>query len=289
MIDGLLSNTPSFYQIYMGNHLFVRKGFDFVESCSINFEKGILTDKDTYGIALNFGNYKAVLDMLRKMTYKEGFGEVLGQGVKKAAEIISKGSDQYAMHIKGLELPAYDIRGAKAHGLNYATAFNGADHNRGYAFQEIFDIPVPEEYDRFAIKGKGKLTVWNQDVRCATTDCPTMCAFILDMALADIACQNIADLLTTATGISFTAQQVQQVGERVNNIARLFNIKEGFTRQDDTLPRRLMTEPIKAGASAGQLISQADLDEMLDEYYSDRGWNRDGTPTEAKLKELGIE
>ena len=115
-----------------------------------------------------------------------------------------------------------------------------------------------------------------------------MCAFILDMALADIACQNIADLLTGATGIPFTAQQVQQIGERVNNIARLFNIREGFTRKDDTLPLRLMTEPIKAGASAGQLIGQKDLDEMLDEYYSERGWDMAGTPTDAKLKELGL-
>lgn len=92
------------------------------------------------------------------------------------------------------------------------------------------------------------------------------------------------------TGIPFTAQQVQQIGERVNNIARLFNIREGFTRQDDTLPQRLMTEPlkVKAGASVGQLISQNDLDEMLNEYYSERGWDMNGTPTKVKLKELGL-
>jgi len=252
------------------------------------YEKGLLTDKDTDGVSFKFGNYETVLEMLRKMTYKEGFGEVLGKGVKKASEIIGKGSDRYAMHIKGLELPAYDIRGAKAHGLNYATAFNGADHNRGYAFQEIFDIPVPYEVDRFAIEGKGKLTKWNQDVRCATTDCPTMCAFILDMGITPIACQIIADLTTAATGIQFTADGVQQVGERINNVAKLFNSREGFSRKDDTFPERLMTEPIKAGASAGQLISQKDLDAMLDEYYEARGWDKDGNPTAAKLQELEL-
>jgi len=252
------------------------------------YEKGIITKKDTGGLELKWGNHQAVIEMLRQIAYAEGFGAILSQGTKKAAEKIGKGSEKYAMQIKGLELPVYDVRGAKAHGLNYATAYNGADHNRGYAFQEIFGIPIPEEVDRFAIKGKGKLTKWNQDVRCATTDCPTLCAFILDMGITPIACQIIADLTTAATGIPFTPEQIQQVGERVNNVARLFNGREGFSRKDDTFPTRLMTEPIKAGASAGQLISQADLDTMLDEYYEARGWDKKGNPTAAKLKELGL-
>ena len=252
------------------------------------FEKGILTKKDTDGIDLKFGNHAAMMEMLRKIAYQEGLGALLGQGTKKAAEKIGKGTGDYAMQIKGLELPAYDVRGAKAHGLNYATSYTGADHNRGYAFQEIFDIPIPEKVDRNATKGKGRLTKWNQDVRSVTCDCATMCAFLLDMAVPDIACQNTADLVNAASGMSFTAEEIQQIGERLNNIARLFNIGAGFTRKDDTFPRRLMTEPIKAGASKGQLISQKDLDEMLDEYYSARGWDKDGSPTDAKLKELGL-
>ncbi len=252
------------------------------------YERGTLTKQDTGGLELKFGNHEAMIELLRQMAYQEGLGAILCQGSKKAAEKIGKGSDKYAMNIKGLELPAYDVRGAKAHGLNYATAYNGADHNRGYAFQEIFGIPIPEEVDRFAIKGKGKLTKWNQDVRCVTCDCSTLCAFILDMGIVGAACQTIADLVTAATGIPFTAEQIQQVGERVNNVARLFNGREGFSRKDDTFPKRLMTEPIKEGASAGQLISQADLDAMLDEYYEARGWDKNGNPTAAKLKELGL-
>ncbi|MBA7697345.1 hypothetical protein ES703_106010 [subsurface metagenome] len=252
------------------------------------YEKGILTRKDTDGIDLKFGNHAAMIEMLRKIAHQEGLGALLGQGTKKAAEKIGKGTGDYAMQIKGLELPAYDVRGAKAHGLNYATSYTGADHNRGYAFQEIFDVPHPEKVDRLAIKGKGRLTKWNQDVRAVTCDCAPMCAFLLDMALPDIACQNTADLVNAASGMSFTAGEIQQIGERLNNIARLFNIGAGFTRKDDTFPKRLMTEPIKAGASKGQLISQKDLDEMLDEYYAVRGWDKDGTPTAAKLKELGL-
>jgi aldehyde:ferredoxin oxidoreductase len=116
-----------------------------------------------------------------------------------------------------------------------------------------------------------------------------MCAFLLDMAVPAIACRNTADMVNAATGMDFTPEEVEKIGERLNNLARLFNIAEGFTRKDDSFPKRLMTEAIKAGASAGQLISQADLDAMLDEYYSERGWDRSGTPTAAKLKELGIE
>jgi aldehyde:ferredoxin oxidoreductase len=253
------------------------------------YERGILTKKDTDGLELKFGNYEAMIEMLRRIAYQEGLGALLSQGTKKAAEKIGKGSGDYAMQIKGLELPAYDVRGAKAHGLNYATSYTGADHNRGYAFQEIFGNPNPEKVDRLAIKGKGRLTKWNQDVRCATCDCATMCAFLLDMAVPDIACQNTADLVNAATGLRLTAAEVQQIGERINNIARLFNGREGFGRKDDTFPKRIMTEAIRAGESAGQLISQQDLDEMLDEYYSLRGWDKDGNPTPAKLKELGIE
>ena len=252
------------------------------------YEKGILTKKDTDGIDLKFGNHAAMIEMLRKIAYQEGLGALLGQGTKKAAAKIGKGTGDYAMQIKGLELPAYDVRGAKAHGLNYATSYTGADHNRGYAFQEIFDIPIPEKVDRHATKGKGKLTKWNQDTRAVTCDCATMCAFLLDMAVPAVACQNTADLVNAAAGTKFTAEEIEKIGERLNNVARLFNIGEGFSRKDDTFPKRIMTEPIKAGASKGQLISQQDLDEMLDEYYAERGWDKNGTPTPAKLKELGI-
>jgi aldehyde:ferredoxin oxidoreductase len=253
------------------------------------FEKGILTTADTGGLELKFGNDQAMIALLRMMAYREGIGDILTDGTKAAAKKIGKGSEKYAMNIKGLELPAYDVRGAKAHGLNYATAYTGADHNKGYAFQEIFGIPVPWEVDRFAIEGKGKLTKWNQDVRCVTCDCATMCAFILDTALPATSTQNTAALMEAVTGLIFTPDEVQKIGERVNNLAKAFNIREGFTRADDTFPDRLMTEPLKDGASKGQLISREDLKTMLDEYYTDRGWNPEtGVPTRAKLTDLGL-
>jgi len=253
------------------------------------YEKGILSKEDTGGLELNFGNHEAMLTLLRMMAFREGIGDILADGTKAAAKRIGKGSDKYAMHVKGLELPGYDVRGAKAHGLNYATAYTGADHNRGYAFQEIFGIPIPYEVDRFAAGGKGKLTKWNQDVRSATCDAPTMCAFLLDMAVPGIATQNTEALMEAVTGLKYTPDEVQKVGERINNLARAFNVREGFTRADDTLPERLMTEPLKAGASKGQFISKDDLKQMLDEYYTERGWDiNTGAPTRGKLTELGL-
>jgi aldehyde:ferredoxin oxidoreductase len=253
------------------------------------FERGILTVEDTNGMALTFGNHMAMVKLLRMMAYREGLGALLADGVKVAAETIGRGSEQYALHVKGLEVPAYDVRGAKGHGLNYATSFNGADHNRGYAIQEIFGVPVPFPADRFTIKDKGELTKWNQDVRAATCDSPTMCAFILDMALAPIALRNTADLMDAVTGVSYTPEEVMQVGERVNNLARAFNVREGFTRSHDTLPKRILTEPLKAGAAKGHFISQAELEIMLDEYYKARGWELEtGVPSRKKLTELGL-
>jgi len=254
------------------------------------YEKGILSKEETGGLELNFGNDKAMVTLLRLMAFREGIGDILADGTKAAAEKIGKGSDKYAMHVKGLELPGYDVRGAKAHGLNYATSYTGADHNRGYAFQEIFGIPIPYEVDRFAAEGKGKLTKWNQDVRSATCDAAPMCAFLLDMAVPAIATENTANLMEAVTGLKYTPGEIQTVGERINNLARAFNVREGFTRDDDTLPDRLMTEPLKEGASRGQFISKDDFKQMLDEYYTERGWDMNtGAPGREKLTELGLE
>ncbi|MGE5124427.1 MAG: aldehyde ferredoxin oxidoreductase family protein [Acidobacteriaceae bacterium] len=254
------------------------------------FERGILTLEDTDGIDLHFGNDEAMLKVLRKMAYRDGLGDLLADGSLAAARSIGKGSEKYAMHIKGLELPGYDVRGLKAHGLGFATAYTGADHCRSYAFQEVFGVPIPWEVDRFATTDKGKLTIWNQDIRTATLDCAPMCAFLIDMAVPATACENTARLMEAVTGLDFTPEEVRKVGERINNLAKAFNVREGFTRADDTFPDRLMTEPLKAGASKGQVISREDLDVMLDEYYSQRGWEvRTGVPQREKLVDLGLE
>lgn len=254
------------------------------------FERGILTPADTGELDLRFGNHQAMVTLIRWMAYREGIGGLLADGVKVAAQKIGQGAEKYAMHIKGLELPGYDVRGAKGHGLAYVTSYTGGDHNRGYAFQEIFGIPVPYAVDRLSIEGKGKLTKWNQDVRTATCDCPTLCVFILDTALPPIAAENTAALMESVTGLIYRPEEVARVGERINNLARAFNAREGFKRADDTFPERLMTEPLTNGSSKGHLISREDLKTMLDEYYSVRHWEAaTGIPMRSKLVELGLE
>jgi aldehyde:ferredoxin oxidoreductase len=116
-----------------------------------------------------------------------------------------------------------------------------------------------------------------------------MCAFLLDMAVPAIATQNTANLMEAVTGLEYSAEEVEAVGERINNLARAFNVREGFTRDDDTLPERLMTEPLKEGGSKGQFVSKDDLKQMLDEYYTERGWDMNtGAPTREKLEALGL-
>jgi aldehyde:ferredoxin oxidoreductase len=195
---GLLSEGPEFETIYsFGTNL----GIDYIpaiiaadrladelglDSISAGvtvgmamelYERGIIDRHETGGLELHFGNHRALMELLRQMAYREGFGAVLADGSKRAAQTIGRGAEAFALHIKGLELPAYDVRGAKAHGLNYCTSYTGADHNRGYAFQEIFGVPVPQAVDRLVYEGKGELCKWNQDVRAATCDCPPTCAF----------------------------------------------------------------------------------------------------------------
>jgi aldehyde:ferredoxin oxidoreductase len=252
------------------------------------FERGILTTDDTDGLDLRFGNHEAMVKLVGMMGEREGLGDLLADGVKLAAEKIGKGSEKYALHVKGLELPAYDVRGAKAHGLGYATSYTGADHNKGYAIQEIFGLPFPYPVDRFAVEGKGALTMWNQDARTAVGDCPTMCIFMLDTSVAPFLFENTADLMRGATGLDLSPDDVQRVGERVNNLAKVFNTLAGLTRADDDLPERVKTEPIPEGPAKGQRLTQADLDQMLDEYYEARGWTPDGVPTRAKLEELRL-
>ena len=252
------------------------------------FERGIITTEDTGGIDLTFGDHAVMVRLLRMMGEREGFGDVLCDGVRLAAERIGRESAKYAMHVKGLELPAYDVRGSKAMGMNLATAYCGADHNKGYANQEIFGLPIPDSVDRFDPRGKGELAAWNQDACAAVADCPTMCAFILGNAVAPILYENTADLMRGATGLPMTPEDVQRVGARVNNLARVYGLLAGLTRADDDLPERLKTEPIPEGPAAGHVITQDEFDGMLDEYYRARGWSPDGVPERRTLEELGL-
>ncbi|MBW2029394.1 MAG: aldehyde ferredoxin oxidoreductase family protein [Deltaproteobacteria bacterium] len=249
------------------------------------YEKGILTKEDTGGLELTYGNDAPVLTLIKQIAYRQGIGELLAEGTREASQRIGKGSDQYAMHVKGLDIPAYDPRGAKAHGLSMMTASLGADHGYGYAGQEIFGVPYKgKSIDRFAIEGKGELTKWNQDNR-AIWNLGIMCAF----ASRYFDHELFGRLLCSATGHRefLDPEFLLLVGERVINLERMFNCREGFDRKDDVYPSRFLEDPLPEGPSKGQVF---EADVLLEDYYRVRGWDPEtGIPTKEKLAELGLE
>jgi len=250
------------------------------------YERGIISKKDTGGLELVYGSGEPILQLIRQIAYREGFGAVLAEGTREAARRIGKGAEQYAIQVKGLELPAYDPRGAKAHGLNLLTMNIGADHNSGYGVQEVFGIPIPRQVDRFAVEGKGELTKYNQDIM-AFTETGIACAF--PVALCMITAETYGSLISAATGIEDFANPAYMwmVGERIFNLERMFNVREGFGKKDDVFPARLTNEPLPAGPSAGQVF---EAETLLSDYYKERGWNLEtGVPTVGKLKELGLD
>jgi aldehyde:ferredoxin oxidoreductase len=244
------------------------------------YERGIITDKDTGDIPLTFGNYKSIIKVIKMIANRQGFGDLLADGVRAAAKKIGKGAEKYAIHVKGLEIDGYDPRGAKAQGLSYATASRGGCHHSGYASQELYDA----KFDRFTEENKGKVTKGNED-STALVDSTGICAFPLQLSVLTI--KELGALLYAATGLKefCDEQNLLLIGERVYNQERLFNVREGFSSKDDVLPDRFLTEPTRTGNSKGNIVQ---FWEMRKEYYASRGWSKNGTPKESKLKELKL-
>jgi aldehyde:ferredoxin oxidoreductase len=246
------------------------------------FEKGILTTKDTDGLELKWGDENVLMTLIRKIAFREGIGDLLAEGVKRASEKLGKGSEYFAIHIKGLELPAYDPRPVKAHGLGMVTSNIGGSHALGYGTQEVFGLPTP--VDKYTVEGKGKLTAYNQN-RLTWGECCIWCTFPTrsEWHKPDL----LTKIVNAATGIDFGGfEEALKIGERVWNVERAFNVREGFDRRHDTLPERFLKEPIPSGPSKGQIF---ELEPLLNEYYQARGWDvATGLPTRAKLEELGL-
>jgi aldehyde:ferredoxin oxidoreductase len=247
------------------------------------FEKGLISEKDTGGIDISFGNGDALIEVIHLIAKTEGIGQVLSQGVKIASAQI-KGSSPCAIHVKGLELPGYDPRGMKGQGLTYALSDRGACHVRSNTLRtEILGRPHP--VDRYAYEGKPAM-VRELQLDYATYDCLIACAF----GAFAITSQDYADAVAAITGWPFSQEELRLVAERAWNLTRLFNVREGFNRKDDTLPERIFTEPATRGPSNGQVMDRASFEKMLDEYYEIVGWNKlIGIPTDKKLRELGLE
>ena len=249
------------------------------------YEKGLLKKSDTDGLELIYGKHEPMVALIKKIAHREGIGNLLAEGTMRAAASLDKGAELYAIHVKGMELPAYEPRGAKSQGYNYATASIGASHCYGYAAQDIFGSPEPHPTDRFS-EENADVVIYNQD-NTAWHECGVACAFSGGWGWM----QLFGRMVAAARGIDKYKDDAYlvKVGERMFNLERAFNIREGFGRKQDTLPKRLLTEPLhtRKAPGEGQIVSHQD--EFLDKYYRLRGWTKDGIPAPEKIKALGLD
>ncbi|MBS4031848.1 MAG: aldehyde ferredoxin oxidoreductase family protein [Clostridiales bacterium] len=240
-------------------------------------QRGYIKPEEVTGPALTWGNAEAIVEWTKKMADTEGLGAKMAMGSARLTE--AYGAPELSMAVKKLELPAYDPRGLAGHGLQYATANRGGCHVRGYMVSPEI-LGVPEKLDRFAIDGKAEWVKIFQDITAAI-DSAGICLF----TSFAIGAQEYADLLTAATGIAYSAEDVLAAGERCFNVERMFNLAEGYSIADDTLPKRLLEDPMPDGPTKGYVHP---LKEMLPKYYEVRGWDAQGIPTEEKKKALGL-
>jgi aldehyde:ferredoxin oxidoreductase len=261
------------------------------------YENGIITKEDIAEMDLSWGNPDVLPELVRMISLREGFGDILAEGVKVASEKIGKGSEEFAIHGKGLEAPAHDPRSGKALAVTYGTASRGLCHIQpleGMAYDSgkldwgltEYGIPDPNSVERWDEKGKGQIVKVLQD-GLVLPDILNTCKFFM---YAGITLDNLAELLSASTGWDINSRDLLKVGERVLNLQRLFNMREGLSRKDDILPERIKQKPAFGFYEKEDQCAIKDFEGMLDEYYEARKWDiNTGMPSKEKLKELGLE
>jgi len=263
------------------------------------YEKGILTKEDTGGLDLIWGNHEAVIELIEQIAKGEGFGKLLGQGTKRASEVIGKGSGYYSVALKGQDnLDA--LRALKAWGFGNVVSLRGGRHLDGCPCSEFSPDTPPELAEKlFGIRtacqpttyeGKGKLVAWTSKFKAAV-DTTGACVFTSLWVSPDhCGPEDYAEALSAATGREMSADEFMEIGERIHNVEKAFNtLHAGFTRKDDYPPLVYMKEPIKSGQFKGELITREGHDKMLDEYYEAKGWDKKtGWQTKETLIKLGL-
>jgi aldehyde:ferredoxin oxidoreductase len=249
-------------EIYVGDDL----GLDIISTGNTigflmeAYEKGYIDKSFLDGINLTWGNAGEVIKMLKKMAYRDGIGDLACQGVKKLSEKIGKGSQKFAIHVKGHELAAWNVHVDMGTGISYVSANRGACHLNGG-------------------------TVQGQN-STAMVDSLGVCLFASGSYMEN----GLQDIISTLTGHDYSTEEYMKTGERVFNLEKMFNYREGFTREDDVLPDRFYEEPLTLGKGKGSVLDRKEFDDLLTKYYSDRGWDpKTSRPTNEKLESLGLE
>ncbi|MCD6312600.1 MAG: aldehyde ferredoxin oxidoreductase family protein [Thaumarchaeota archaeon] len=246
------------------------------------YEKGLIDKERLDGLELKWGDHRIVEKLLKLMAEKKGIGELLAKGVREASKNV-KGSEAFAMHSKGLEIPMHDPRAFKGMGLQYATSNRGACHLYGFVLrieqgERMTDLGIHERVHRFDIKGKGRIVAIMQDWS-EVIESMGICKFL------QVTPGHVASIYSLAVGRKFTAKDLHAKGTLIFNLKRIFNLACGMSKEDDSLPDRLLKEPLSEGGAAGQIV---ELDSMLKEYYEYRGWNEEGYPRKETLEKLGL-
>ncbi|RLI72487.1 aldehyde:ferredoxin oxidoreductase, partial [Archaeoglobales archaeon] len=272
---GPLCDNDNLESIVKANEVCDKLGMDtisagnilaFVMECS---EKGIL-DK-----VLEFGDHSGMIHLLYKVAYRKDIGNTLAEGVKKAASVIGKGTERIAVHVKGLEPPGFDPRGLKGVALAYAVSPRGACHVRHLAHRPNVTGTHPfdskKKIDRLSYDDQPELIKKLEDFY-TIVDSMILCKFITLPTVGPILWDDMANLYQIVTGIPTDVKKLIFISERINDLVRLINIREGVVRADDTLPYRFMNTPLKNGASRGEIVEKRKFERMLDRYYELRGW-----------------
>lgn len=266
-----------------------------------SYQRGLLSTRDTGGLELTWGNADAALRLITQICYRQALGALLAEGVKRASDTVGGGSEQWALHIKGADLNEGRMRSDKAWALGIGVATRGGGHLEGAPFVGVI-LPqlTPEKSlalfgvtdigDITAYDNKARVVFWQEKVK-AIIDCMGICSFFsqgedLDLNNPD----DLAILFSTATGVDMPAGELLRIGQRIHNIEKAFNtLHANFSRKDDFPPIRYMTEPIRSGPYATQVLSENEWNRMLDEYYTLEGWDpATGQQTEAGLLALGL-
>jgi aldehyde:ferredoxin oxidoreductase len=297
-VFGALCAVADLGAITMANYLCNDYGLDTISTgSSIAFalecyERGVLTREETGGLELKFGDADLVVELVSKIAARQGIGDLLAEGTRIMSQRLGGGSEHFAMHVKGLELPAYDPRAAKICGLGYVTANRGGDHITAYVEGPTFiDTPflVVDDStirDPFVADPREAKVVVDMENALAVFDSVGGCKFMGIMLTAD----DYVGLIASATGWPFGLEEFRTSGERIYNLERAFCVREGMERDMDLLPARLMQDPLPDGPAAGMVIERHTLEAMKDAYYQFRGWDQaTGIPTPEKLRELGLD
>src|SRR5262249_48293736 len=241
-------------------------------------EKGRLDEP-----GLRFGNAEVMLSLLERIARREGLGGLLAEGTRRAAAVIGGDAPDFAPHVKGLELPGYEPRALQTMALGFAVGSRGADHNRSGAYEVDFSARADRLH---GTPEAARLAVETED-RAALIDSLILCKFLRGV-FADLYAEG-AELLARVTGWDVSAGELRTVAERIVTAKKLFNLREGWTPEEDTLPRRFLSEGLPNGASAGALLPRGRLHALVQAYYAARGWDREGRVPREVLERLRLD